>query len=50
MVVREILNGKPKWPHYGIDFAAKKELKLKLCDGKATMVEPDLFYTGGTYI
>ena len=23
---QRILNGKPKWPHYGIDIAAKKEL------------------------
>ncbi len=24
---QRILNGKPKWPHYGIDIAAKKEQK-----------------------
>ena len=45
------LNGKPKWPHYGIDFAAKEGTKIKaMLDGTATMVEPDLFYTGGTLI
>ncbi len=48
---QRILNGKPKWPHYGIDFAAKEGTKIKaMIDGTATMVEPDLFYTGGTLI
>ena len=48
---QRILNGKPKWPHYGIDFAAKEGTKIKaMLDGKATMVQPDLFYTGGTLI
>ena len=48
---QRILNGKPKWPHYGIDFAAKEGTKIKaMLDGVATMVEPDLFYTGGTLI
>ena len=26
---QRILNGKPKWPHYGIDIAAKKGQRLK---------------------
>ena len=48
---QRILNGKPKWPHYGIDFAAKEGTEIKaMLDGTATMVEPDLFYTGGTLI
>ena len=48
---QRILNGKPKWPHYGIDFAAKEGTKIKaMLDGTATMVEHDLFYTGGTLI
>ena len=48
---QRILNGKPKWPHYGIDFAAKEGTRIKaMLDGVATMVEPDLFYTGGTLI
>ncbi len=48
---QRILNGKPKWPHYGIDFAAKEGTKIKaMLDATATMVEPDLFYTGGTLI
>ena len=48
---QRVLNGKPKWPHYGIDFAAKEGTEIKaMLDGTATMVEPDLFYTGGTLI
>ena len=48
---QRILNGKPKWPHYGVDFAAKEGTEIKaMLDGTATMVEADLFYTGGTLI
>ncbi len=48
---QRILNGKPKWPHYGIDFAAKEGTKIKaMLDGVVTLAEPDLFYTGGTLI
>ncbi len=48
---QRILNGKPKWPHYGIDFAAKEGTKIKaMLAGTVTLVEPDLFYTGGTLI
>ena len=48
---QRILNGKPKWPHYGLDFAADKGTKIKaMLDGTATLAKPDLFYTGGTLI
>ncbi len=48
---QRILNGKPKWPHYGIDFAADEGTKIKaMLDGVVTLAEPDLFYTGGTLI
>ncbi len=48
---QRILNGKPKWPHYGLDFAADEGTKIKaMLDGKVTLAEPDLFYTGGTLI
>ena len=48
---QRILNGKPKWPHYGIDFAADKGTEIKaMLGGIVTMAEPDLFYTGGTLI
>jgi len=48
---QRILNGKPKWPHYGIDIAAKQGTKIKSsASGKVTMAEADLYYTGGTII
>ena len=48
---QRILNGKPKWPHYGLDFAANEGTKIKaMLDGTVTLAEPDLFYTGGTLI
>ena len=48
---QRILNGKPKWPHYGIDRAAKKGTPIKAsAKGVVTMSEKDLYYTGGTVI
>ena len=48
---QRILNGKPKWPHYGLDFAADKGTEIKaMLDGTVTLSQPDLFYTGGTLI
>ena len=48
---QRILNGKPKWPHYGIDIAAKRGTKIRSsASGKVTMAENDLYYTGGTII
>ena len=48
---QRILNGKPRWPHYGIDIAAKQGAKIKSSGtGIVTMAEDDLYYTGGTII
>ena len=48
---QRILNGKPRWPHYGIDIAAKQGTKIKSSGtGVVTMAEDDLYYTGGTVI
>ena len=48
---QRILNGKPKWPHYGLDFAAEEGTNIKaMLDGTVSLAEPDLFYTGGTLI
>ena len=48
---QRILNGKPKWPHYGIDIAAKQGAQIKSSgNGIVTMAEDDLYYTGGTII
>jgi murein DD-endopeptidase MepM/ murein hydrolase activator NlpD len=48
---QRILNGNPKWPHYGLDFAAEEGTEIKaMLDGVVTLAEPDLYYTGGTLI
>ena len=48
---QRILNGIPKWPHYGLDFAQKKGTSVKaMNDGIVTLAEKDLFYTGATLI
>jgi len=48
---QRILNGKPKWPHYGLDFAQKEGAPVKaMLNGTVTLAEADLFYTGGTLI
>ena len=48
---QRILNGKPRWPHYGIDIAAELGTMIKSSGtGVVTMAEDDLYYTGGTII
>ena len=48
---QRILNGIPKSPHYGLDFAAKEGTKIKaMLDGVVTLSENNLYYTGGTVI
>ena len=48
---QRILNGKPRWPHYGIDIAAKQGTMIQSSgSGVVTMAEDDLYYTGGTII
>ena len=48
---QRILNGIPKWPHYGLDFAQKKGARIKaMNNGIVTLAEEDLFYTGATLI
>ena len=48
---QRILNGIPKWPHYGLDFAQKAGTPIKaMNDGITTLAEEDLFYTGATLI
>ncbi len=48
---QRILNGKPKWPHYGIDIAADQGTHIESsANGIVTMAEDDLYYTGGTII
>jgi len=48
---QRILNGIPKWPHYGLDFAKEKGAQIKaMNNGVVTLAEKDLFYTGTTII
>jgi murein DD-endopeptidase MepM/ murein hydrolase activator NlpD len=48
---QRILNGKPRWPHYGIDVAAKQgTMIISSGTGVVSMAEDDLYYTGGTII
>ena len=48
---QRILNGIPKWPHYGLDFAQEKGTPVKaMNNGIVTLAENDLFYTGATLI
>ncbi len=44
-------NGKPKSPHFGLDFAGKTGDPVKApADGKVVLFVPDMFYSGGTMI
>ena len=48
---QRILNGKPRRPHYGLDYAASEGTPIKaMMDGIVTLAEKDLYFTGGTII
>tara|TARA_B100000963_G_scaffold355966_1_gene375226 strand:+ start:2455 stop:3258 length:804 start_codon:yes stop_codon:yes gene_type:complete len=48
---QRILNGKPRRPHYGIDFHAPEGTPIKaMMDGEVTLAENDMYFTGGTII
>ena len=48
---QRILNGKPRRPHYGIDFHASEGTPVKaMMDGEVTLAENDMYFTGGTII
>ena len=43
---QRILNGKPRRPHYGVDFHAPEGTEVKaMMDGTVTLVEKDMYFT-----
>ena len=48
---QRVLNGKPRRPHYGLDFAADEGTPVKaMLNGVVTLAEKNLYFTGGTII
>ncbi len=48
---QRILNGEPKWPHYGVDIAAPTgSAVVAPAAGIVTMTHNDMYFSGGTMI
>ena len=48
---QRILNGKPRRPHYGLDFHAPEGTPVNaMMDGEVTLSADDMYFTGGTLV
>lgn len=48
---QRILNGKPRRPHYGVDYAAGTGTPIKApAPGRVTLAHEDMYFSGGTII